>query len=303
MKNALLKKLFLSTFVLVLVSVFFSPINYAQAACAPVPNAIGAQPLTISTAKPNITVHIGVGNLAGCDAISTKAIKVFVKVDDTPIKLVTLNLSDYATKFAGKTDYQIDKVVNVLSIPTVKDYKSFTIRAGISIGGKDVVDSKTETPITNSSGTKDVKAISANQNVSTEEKVDESGRSGFVICGNTVDTPCNVAHLFRAFIIIINYLITMAGFVAVFFIVVAGVQMTASQGQEMHKQAIQRLSGAIIGLVLVAISFVLVNSLLAGSLNLGVKQGATILTSPKEYINESLNNSATPSTNSNTTAP
>lgn len=142
-----------------------------------------------------------------------------------------------------------------------------------------------------------------NSSSSTEETVDESGKSGFVICGNTVDTPCNVAHLFRAFIIIINYLITMAGFVAVLFIVIAGVQMTASQGQEGHKQAIQKLSGAIIGLVLVALAFVLVNSLVAGSLNLGIKQGALILSSPKEYINESENNSATPTTESNTKAP
>lgn len=302
MKNTLLQKLFLSTFVLVLVSVFFSPINYAQAACAPVPNAIGAQPLTISTVKPSITVHIGVGNLKGCDAASTKSTKVFVKVDGTDIKLFIFNLSDYSQKFTGKNNYQIDRDVNIFSIPALKDYRNFTIRAGLTVGNKDILDNQTETPITNISGTKDLKTAPI-QSVSTEENVNESGSSGFVICGNTVDTPCNVAHLFRAFIIIINYLITMAGFVAVFFIVIAGVQMTASQGQEMHKQAIQRLSGAIIGLVLVALAFVLVNSLLAGSLNLGIRQGAIILTSPKEYINQSLNNSATPGTNSNTTAP
>ena len=78
----------------------------------------------------------------------------------------------------------------------------------------------------------------------------------------------------------------MAGFVAVFFIVIAGVQMTASQGQEMHKQAIQKLTGAIIGLVLVALAFVLINSLLSGSLNLGIKNGGMILTNPKKYINQ-----------------
>ena len=81
----------------------------------------------------------------------------------------------------------------------------------------------------------------------------------------------------------------MAGFVAVLFIVIAGVQMTMSQGQELHKQAIQRLSGAIIGLVLVAVAFVLVNSLLEGSLNLGIKQGGLILSNPRDYINQESN--------------
>lgn len=78
----------------------------------------------------------------------------------------------------------------------------------------------------------------------------------------------------------------MVGFVAVLFIVIAGVQMVISQGQEQLKAAKQRLSGAIIGMVLVALSFVLINSLLAGSLNIGIRQGGLILTNPKEYINQ-----------------
>lgn len=115
-------------------------------------------------------------------------------------------------------------------------------------------------------------------------EIDDTGNSGFVICGNTVDNPCNVTHLFRAFIIIINYLITLAGLVAILFIVIAGVQMTASRGEEWLRQAKQRMTGAVIGLVLVALAFVLINSLLAGSLDLGLKQGAIILTDPAEYI-------------------
>ncbi len=121
------------------------------------------------------------------------------------------------------------------------------------------------------------------QNTATQA---QDGTQGFVFCGNTADEPCNVTHLFRTMIIIINYLITMVGFVAVLFIVIAGVQMVISQGQEQLKAAKQRLSGAIIGMVLVALSFVLINSLLAGSLNIGIRQGGLILTNPKEYINQ-----------------
>lgn len=134
----------------------------------------------------------------------------------------------------------------------------------------------------------------SNLGKSTAENVDESGKSGFVICGNTVDTPCNVTHLFRIFIIIINYLISMAGLVAILFIVIGGIQMIASQGlipgaeanQTQLTAAKKRLTGAVTGLVLVAIAFVLVNSLLAGSLNIGIKNGATILTNPRAYINQ-----------------
>ncbi len=108
---------------------------------------------------------------------------------------------------------------------------------------------------------------------------------GFVPCGNTANNPCNVSHLFKAFIVLINYLITMAGFVAVAAIVYAGLLMVSSQGEDRLVQAKKRLSGAIIGLVIVAIAFVLINALFAGSLQIGVQNGGQILTNPKAYIN------------------
>ncbi len=133
-----------------------------------------------------------------------------------------------------------------------------------------------------------------NLNNSTGEEIDESGGSGFVFCGNTVDTPCNITHLFRTMIVIINYLISMVGLIAILFIVIAGVQMIISQGAIPGKAgdetqltaAKKRLGGAVTGIVLVAIAFVLVNSLLAGSLRLGILNGAQILTNPKAYINQ-----------------
>lgn len=287
MKNIFFQKLLLSTFVVILVSIFFSPINYAQAACSPPVDSvsISAAPATVSNGKPSLAIKVTANNLTDCDVTTSKNVHIIVKVDNTTVKLADFSLGDYVAKFQGKTQYVFEKTVNVIQTTSINKYKNFTIRPGIVISGKETLNFNSQFIVTNSSANNaaPVKATTT-QDAPIEEKVDESGRSGFVICGNTVDTPCNVAHLFRAFIIIINYLITMAGFVAVFFIVIAGVQMTASQGQEMHKQAIQRLSGAIIGLVLVALAFVLVNSLLAGSLNLGIKQGGTILTSPRNYI-------------------
>lgn len=107
---------------------------------------------------------------------------------------------------------------------------------------------------------------------------------GFVPCGNTANNPCQIGHLFSTFVVIINYLIAMAGFVAVLAIVYAGFMMIYSQGQEQLKAAKGRLAGAIIGLVLVAAAFVLINALFAGSLSIGVNNGANILANPLNYI-------------------
>lgn len=108
---------------------------------------------------------------------------------------------------------------------------------------------------------------------------------GFVPCGNTASDPCNIGHLFKGFIVIINYLIMMAGFVAVLFIIISGFKMVWSQGDEGGlKTAKGNLSGAITGLVIVAAAYILINALLAGSLSIGVCNGGTILTDPKAYI-------------------
>lgn len=111
-------------------------------------------------------------------------------------------------------------------------------------------------------------------------------KGGFVICGNTADHPCQIGDLFAVFVIIINYLITMAGFVAVLAIVFAGFMMIYSQGQEQLTAAKKRFSGAIIGLVLVAAAFILINSLFAGTFSIGVCNGNSILTSPLNYIQD-----------------
>ncbi len=107
---------------------------------------------------------------------------------------------------------------------------------------------------------------------------------GFVPCGNEATNPCQIGHLFSAFVVIINYLIAMAGFIAVIAIVYAGFMMVYSQGQEQLKAAKGRISGAVIGLVLVAAAFIIINAIFAGSLSIGVKSGGNILSSPLDYI-------------------
>jgi hypothetical protein len=117
-------------------------------------------------------------------------------------------------------------------------------------------------------------------------QTDTSGRSGFVICGNQVDQPCRIDHLFLSMMIIINYLINTVGLVAILFIIIAGLQMTVSRGQDMLTSAKKRLSYSIYGLVLVILAWVIVNSFFAGSLSVGIRDGGLILTNPREYINK-----------------
>ncbi len=124
------------------------------------------------------------------------------------------------------------------------------------------------------------------QNTQPTDKPTNGEKGGFVPCGNTADNPCTVGHLFAAFVVIVNYLISMAGFVAVFFIVFAGLQMVSSQGQEKLAASKKRLTGAITGLVIVALAFVLANALFAGSLSVGVKDGPSILANPLDYISK-----------------
>lgn len=119
----------------------------------------------------------------------------------------------------------------------------------------------------------------------TAEAFREDGSAGFVPCGNTADNPCTIGHLFKAFVVIINYLIAMAGFVAVVAIVYAGFMMIYSQGEQKLADAKKRFTGAIIGIVLVAAAFIIINSLFTGKLSVGVCNGEFVLSDPIAYIN------------------
>lgn len=109
--------------------------------------------------------------------------------------------------------------------------------------------------------------------------------TGFVPCGDKADNPCTIAHLFAGMIAIINYLIATAGFVAVAMIIYAGLKIVWARGNQSEMASAKgRLSGAVTGVVLVSVAFILVNALFSGSFSLGIKDGSLILTNPIEYI-------------------
>lgn len=57
-----------------------------------------------------------------------------------------------------------------------------------------------------------------------------------------------------------------------------------SRGESWLASAKKRLAGSVGGLILVMLAFVIVNTFLAGSFNLGIKNGGKILTNPATYI-------------------
>jgi hypothetical protein len=83
--------------------------------------------------------------------------------------------------------------------------------------------------------------------------------------------------------VVVSSAIAYYGFGYVF--VSGGLSMVVSAGNPTgYGSAKKTLTGAIFGLVLVFVAFVLVNTLLAGSLSLGIKNGTSIFTSPSGYI-------------------
>ena len=117
--------------------------------------------------------------------------------------------------------------------------------------------------------------------------------AGLVNCGNaelkdgetTLSDACTVGHLFNTVVAITNFLIAFAGLVAVLMIVKGGLSMVVSAGNPTAYGAAKKtLFGAIMGMLLVFVAFVLVNTLLAGDMSIGIKNGASIFTNPSGYI-------------------
>lgn len=135
------------------------------------------------------------------------------------------------------------------------------------------------------------------QNSSGEAFV-ANDETGFVPCGNTADNPCTFTHLFAAMIAIINYLIATAGFIAVAVIAYSGIKIIWARGNPAEMTAAKgRLSGAVIGVILVSVAFILVNAIFSGSFSLGVKDGYLILINPIDYINKAVPNQNLPKEN------
>ena len=76
---------------------------------------------------------------------------------------------------------------------------------------------------------------------------------------NQPKTPCKFEDLFELAYIIVNYLIGMAGLVAMFFIVWGGVQMLLSGGNsKIYDDAKATIFNALLGLVLTLMSYLII---------------------------------------------
>lgn len=108
--------------------------------------------------------------------------------------------------------------------------------------------------------------------------------SGIVKCGpeNQQGTMCELKDLFELFIGIYNFLLGMAGIVAFAFLIYGGVQMLLYSVEEEHvKQGKSTVTQALIGLTIILIAYVVVNTLLTA---LGVADGPEGFFSGAEFL-------------------
>ena len=109
---------------------------------------------------------------------------------------------------------------------------------------------------------------------------------GLVPCGGykadgSLEPVCTVNDFFALAAKLIGFLIAVSGIYAVFWIVVNGIRMVLSQGnEEALSKAKGGLTNAVIGFFIVIISFAIVNTLVKY-----VFQVPVDLTNPQCYIN------------------
>ena len=133
--------------------------------------------------------------------------------------------------------------------------------------------------------------------------VNTTSAAGLVPCGNgnyskDVTDPnnpqgntnkeelCTVSDLFKGVVTITNFLIAFAGVFAAFFIVRAGFNMVVSLGNQAgYAAAKKQLTNAILGMIIVLIAFVAVNTLISGPLEIGLTGGENIFKKTLDFIN------------------
>lgn len=85
--------------------------------------------------------------------------------------------------------------------------------------------------------------------------------AGLVPCGGTNEQPCTISDIFVLIAKVINFLIGTAGVYAVFQIINAGFWLIVSSGdEEKIRQWKTGLTNAVVGFVVVLLSFVLINT-------------------------------------------
>ncbi|MDP3993800.1 MAG: hypothetical protein Q8P75_02350 [bacterium] len=93
----------------------------------------------------------------------------------------------------------------------------------------------------------DFSLVPCGRDINNNEKIDS-------------DEQCQFKHLIILIIRLINYLISMAAIVAIFFILTAGFRLVTALGNpELIKKAKAGISHAVVGFAIVVLSFVIIN--------------------------------------------
>lgn len=94
---------------------------------------------------------------------------------------------------------------------------------------------------------------------------DPSGKTGLVPCGSYANDPCEVSDLFDLVIIVTNFMIGMAGIIAVFVIMFAGYSLVVAAGNiEAVTASKKLLVNGVIGFFFIMAAFVITNFLIFG---------------------------------------
>ena len=121
-----------------------------------------------------------------------------------------------------------------------------------------------------------------------------AGARGLVPCGGYKDAagtvreaPCNVCDMFSLVALVTNWLIGAAGVYAVFQIVFAGFNLVTAMGdEEKITKGRGQVTDAVVGLVLVMISFIIINTVVDFILYDGKATTLEVqLTNPFNYLN------------------
>lgn len=103
--------------------------------------------------------------------------------------------------------------------------------------------------------------------------------------GTAVNRPCTLKDIFYLGIRGVDILVSFAGVFAVFMIIIAGFSFVKAAGNPAGvKEAKSKMAAAVIGLTLVLLAFVIINTIFKGSFSLGLKEGSKVLTDPFNYI-------------------
>lgn len=112
--------------------------------------------------------------------------------------------------------------------------------------------------------------------------------AGLVPCGGpSPEQPCTVYDIFGVALKFASLAMAFGGILAVFWIIYNGFGLVTSQGnQEAVGKYRQGITNAVVGFVLIIISFAIINTVVSGIFNLSSKYNP--LTNPRCYINPTL---------------